>query len=110
MPQVRCDYASALRVFCWVRNGQRRSVQAGHAPVEVRFSAAADLRAQLEKFLPCDRWGVVVARKRDLGMLATLHDHTRSLDFDAALVCFCTQLRARGRSRFELDIYERPTP
>lgn len=85
-------------------------MEAGHAPVEVRFSAAADLRAQLENFLRPDRWGLVVARKRDLGMLATLHDHTRSLDFDAGLVCFYTQLRARGRSRFELDIHERFAP
>ena len=110
MPPARGHYAAALRVCCQVRGRDGGWTAASHAPVEVRFSAAADLRAQLEAFLRPDRWSLVVARRRDLGMLATLHDHTRSLDFSAELGFFCAQLRARGRSRLELDVHERCAP
>lgn len=103
MPRVCCR----LRVFWWVLSRQGRWVEASHAPVELQFTDAADLRVQLGKFLQTEKWGLVVAAKQDLAMLATLHEDTQSLDFDAGLACFCEQLRARGRSRFELRLHER---
>jgi hypothetical protein len=44
-----------------------------HAPVDVEFTDAADLRTQLDRFSQTDKWGLVVATKQDLGMRTILH-------------------------------------
>jgi hypothetical protein len=102
---LRCS----LRVFWWAKNRQGRWVEVSHAPVELPFPDAAALRGQLEQFSRTENWGLVVAAKPDLAMRIVLYQRSSSLDFDAALACFCEKLRARGRSRFELHLHERFT-
>ena len=98
-----------LCVFWWVKNGRGRWVEVSHAPVDVEFTDAADLRAQLDRFSQTDKWGLVVATKQDLGMRTILHQHNMNLDFETGVSWFLQQLRARGRSRLEIQLHERLT-
>jgi hypothetical protein len=100
---LRCG----LRVFWWVKNGRGRWVEVSHAPVDVMFTDCAHLRAQIHSFSPPERWNLLVATKQDLGLRTILQQYNRNIDFHTEVSHFISQLRAAGRSRFELELHER---
>ncbi len=107
LARPRRIFVGALTVTWWARDARGQWAQVSHAPLELRFRDATELRAELEKCARPEHWDKVEAVRADLGLTAVLHSSERPVDFERQATRFLGALRAAQRSRCGLAVWLR---
>ena len=111
-PLPRRIFVGALTVTWWAKDARGQWAQVSHAPLELRFRNATELRVELAKYARPEQWDKVQAVRADLGLTMTLHSSEleaagRPVDFERQATRFLGALRGAQRSRCGLAVWLR---